>query len=280
VVTTPHDEESMKVILAAASTAAGTSFEHYRAATVTRRLALRLAQLGLHDLSSYRLRIEQDRGEARLLAELLLVGTTEAFRDEAVFTALRTQVLPALVERRLAAGARRLRIWSAGTSTGEEAFSLAALGMVAAGSRLAVDVLATDASSVALERAARGLIPRSRIEAPDEVGHFFRPLAGRSDTVEVVPELKERIVFARHDLLDPSRIAPREAVVASFDVVACRNVLIYLRPEAVLQVSARLVKACAPGGVLVLGTAEQVPESLRDQLRPMDGVPSVYLREP
>lgn len=270
----------MRAIVAAASAAVGVAFDQYRASTLSRRVALRIAQLGVPDGASYAQLLARDPSEARTLADLLLVGTTEAFRDEPVFRALRTEVFPALVARRLAGGAKRLRIWSAGTSTGDEAFSLAAVGILVADGRMEIDVLATDASPVALERAARGVLPRSHLDGvPEEARRFFRDVPGRAQSVEVTPEVKERVVFARHDLLDETRIAPREAVVASFDVVSCRNVLIYLRPDAVLRTSERLVKACAPGGILILGTAEQAPDALRDQLAPVPGAPSVYVRQ-
>ncbi len=270
------DDALLASIAAIASQASGIDFLRYRAATLERRIALRLAQSQLPDLASYAALLLRDPAEAHLLAEQLLVNTTEAFRDHAVFAALSRPLLPDLIALRLRANARRLRIWSAGTSMGDEAYSLGAVALAAANGAIEIDVLATDVSSVALERAARGQLPKARWTwQPEGTEHLFRVEA---DRVEVAPALRSIVTFARHDLLDRQRIAPREAVVASFDVVACRNVLIYLRPDAVSEVSARLLKVLGPGGLLVLGTAEQLPAELLDQVtRPSAGLP-IYLR--
>lgn len=238
-----------------------------------------MAQLRLTSPAEYLARLDEQPAEAHVLADLFLVGTTEAFRDASVFDALRTELLPELVRARLATRARRLRIWSAGTSTGEEAFSLATLATVVADGKLEIDVLGTDVSAVALERAARGRVRADKLHGvPKEfVERFFLPSEDDA-TRAVAPELRDRVTFARHDLLDPTRIAPTQAVVASFDVVACRNVLIYLKTEAVVAVLTRLLKVCSAGGLLVLGSAEQLPNELADlavQVHP--GVP-IFLR--
>jgi chemotaxis protein methyltransferase CheR len=270
------ETDDVAALAALAGRAAGIDFAQYRRPTIERRLAMRVAQLGAGDLASYRAKVASDPAEARHLAEILLVRTTEAFRDRPVFDALRSTILPALALRRASARARRLRVWSAGVSTGEEAFSLAALALLAAEPhRLEVDVLASDVSGTALERAARGVVPRGRMSAcpSDLVSRFFETT---DEGYAVAPELLERITFSRHDLLDPSRIAPREAVVATFDVVSCRNVMIYLEPGAARALLERLVKASSPGGVLLLGTAEALPRELHELARPVG--PSVYER--
>jgi chemotaxis methyl-accepting protein methylase len=270
------DEELLAAITQVASAASGVDFSRYRAATVERRVALRLTHTRQPDLSAYLALLAADPAEAHQLAEQLLVNTTEAFRDRPVFEGLVNALLPPLVAERARAGARRLRIWSAGTSMGDEAYSLGAAAIAVAGDRLEIDVLATDVSSVALERAARGAFPRSRLTwQPLGTEHLFTI---EGERVEVGPTLRSLVTFARHDLLDRHRIAPREAVIASFDVVACRNVLIYLQPDAVTEVTSRLLKVLNPGGLLVLGTAEQLPRELLDQVtRPITSLP-IYRR--
>lgn len=267
----------LSAIARIASVASGVDFGRYRRTTLERRIALRLTHTRRADLSAYLELLATDPAEAHLLAEQLLVNTTEAFRDRSVFEGLMRELLPTLVAERVRAGARRLRIWSAGTSMGDEAYSLGAAAIAVSGGALEIDVLATDVSSIALERAARGQLPTSRLTwQPQGTEHLFT-IAG--ERVEVSAPLRSVVTFARHDLLDPQRIAPREAVVASFDVVACRNVLIYLNPDAVLEVTRRLLKVLNSGGLLVLGTAEQLPAELLEQVtRPLVGLPIYLLR--
>ncbi|HEY6458906.1 MAG TPA: CheR family methyltransferase, partial [Polyangiaceae bacterium] len=186
---------------------------------------------------------------------------------------LRSTGLPRLFAERAARGARNVRAWVPGCSTGEEAFSLAMCMLEAAApSGMEVNVLASDVDARALATLGRGVVaPTAIAEVPDDVA--ARWLSRTEDGYEVAGEVRRVVTASQHDVLASENPAPRTAVLASFDVVSCRNLLIYLGTEAQRTVIARIIKACAPGGLVVLGKSE-LPRGASDELTVVaDGVP-------
>lgn len=196
-------------------------------------LAMLQAREGAHEL-------------ARLLA-VVSVHKTDLFRDEPQLEALQTHVL-----RPLVASGRPLRLWSAGCSTGEEVATLLVL-LAEAGAHPDSSVLGTDLSAAALEQAKRlAFTPEVLKRVPPELlGRYFRDGA-------LVPTLKARARFAQHNLVD--RPYPFANDDAHFDVIVCRNVLIYFTAEAARDTVSSFVERLTPGGVLVLSTAEPLLE--------------------
>lgn len=185
-------------------------------------------------------------GEARCvtaLVEASVVAETYFFRHPEQFELLRAELL-------VPAGERPLAAWSAGCATGEEAYSVA-MAMLAAGRGSQADrVVATDVSARSLRVAREGAYgPWSlRKLDPGVRRRWFDPPSGRE--ARVVPVVRERVEFRVHNLLrDPP---PAEA----FDLVVCRNVLIYFDPPTAAAVAAKLLSAVRPGGLLLLGPVE------------------------
>jgi chemotaxis protein methyltransferase CheR len=220
------------------------------------RVAERAAALGLDEADYLEHATGDDgggTGEQEALANLLRVGETRFFRHRAHVTALRERVLPERVEAARAAG-RPLRVWSAGCATGEEAWTLAMLAHEATdgtGYGGGFSVLATDLSPGALGQAERGRYAQERIaDVPPALrARWF------SDEGEVRDQLRAQVHFQRHNLLAPARYP------GGFDVILCRNVLIYFDGARRGEVIGRLCDALTDGGVLFLGYAE----TLRDQ---------------
>ncbi len=235
----------------------GLDLADYRPAALAPRLEARAAALGLPDAAAYVERLREDPAELARLADALLVQVTSFFRDPDVFAALDAHVLPRLL-RRAARENRPLRAWSVGTSTGQEACSLALLlADLAPAAGVPFEVLATDRSEAALAYARRGDYTAAEVASlpPARAARLVRDARGGG---RLPDDLRARIRFVRHDLLGP-RLAPREAVLASFDLVLCRNVLIYLAPRAQALALARLAEVLPAGGALGLGLAEGVP---------------------
>jgi chemotaxis methyl-accepting protein methylase len=177
----------------------------------------------------------------RLIAEIA-VGETYFFRHPEDFAVLQRRVVPALRE----AGLTRLRAWSAGCASGEEAYSLANCLGAAAGA-LGIEVLGTDLNVQALAAAERGVYgPRSlRGTAPA----WESTLLPGSDGLRRVPsELRRRVRFALHNLAEPG--APAALAGSGCEVIFCRNVLLYFGASAAAKVLARLAHSLAPGGYL------------------------------
>lgn len=184
-----------------------------------------------------------DAKDPELLAELhqaISVGETFVFRQPEHFDFLREEA-----SRRFG-GRTAINAWSAGCSTGEEAFTLAAV-LQAALPDAAISVLGTDLDRSRLLRAQQGVI---RHHAVREGSSLDVPLLGTpvQGGYEVLPQVRRLVRFERHNLL--------ESPPGAFDVVLCRNVLIYFTDEAITGACARLAQGLAPGGMLMLGAVE------------------------
>ncbi|PZX45915.1 two-component system CheB/CheR fusion protein [Roseinatronobacter thiooxidans] len=252
----PPSTDRYDNILAYLSKYAAQDLSLYKRGTLERRIARRmgLVGLGLGEMARYLGMLQADAEERAQLAADLLIHVTSFFRDKPVFTHLATKAIPDLV-RDLPEG-RPLRVWVAGCSTGEEAYSIAILcleAMEAAKSDAQLQILASDIDPEAIAAARTGFYPKE-IEAdisPERLKRFFVPEKGG---YRVTLALRDVIVFTVADLLsDPP--------FSKIDLVSCRNVLIYLGPEAQKRVIARCCFALRPRGLLLLGTAEMPGES-------------------
>jgi chemotaxis protein methyltransferase CheR len=187
---------------------------------------------------------------ARLLS-LVSVHKTDLFRDEQQLEALRLHVLAPLVKE-----GRPLHVWSAGCSTGEEVATLLIL-LAEVGARPDSTVLGTDLSEHALGRArplSFGAEAMKRVPTELATRYFLRDGANQ----KVVETLARRASFAQHNLVD--RPYPFSAAQSPFDVIVCRNVLIYFTEEAARATVTSFMERLRPGGVLVLSTAEPLLE--------------------
>lgn len=186
------------------------------------------------------------------VAEALLNHESFFFRDPPAFTQLTNSIAGPLREARL--NQRRLRIWSAGCSTGQEVYSLAMSfaerpdlwdGWI-------IDILGTDVSRLAIDRSRAGIYSQFEIQRGLPVRQMLRWFESRQEDWHAVPEIRRRVGFQVHSLLDP---APG---MLAFDVILCRNVLIYFSQAVRTGVFERLCKAITPDGVLMLGAGETV----------------------
>jgi chemotaxis methyl-accepting protein methylase len=229
----------------------GLDFGGYRPATLVRRLRNRMIAAGEPTLHGYLERLRREPAEADALVEKLTIKVSRFFRDPATFEAVRR----GLQERRAEARGGPLHVWSAGCGAGEEPYGLAIL-LAEIDSRGDDEVLATDIDPAALARAARGCYAESALEGVDHekrVRYFEeRPGAAGQAEYRVRPELRDRVTLRPHDLVG-SASSPG---ARRFDLVCCRNVLIYLEAPTQARVESLLADSVLPGGLLCLGEAE------------------------
>ncbi|OTP70929.1 chemotaxis protein CheB [Caballeronia sordidicola] len=228
-------------------------FTLYKRGTLERRIERRraMAVIETSNMADYIGVLANDPVELELLAKDILINVTQFFRDPKVFDLLAKTVVPELV--RSHAPGQDIRIWIAGCSTGEETYSLAMLFLeeiAASGRGIKLQVFASDVDPDALIKAREGLYPET-IEAdvsPTRLANFFLK---EGNTYRVLAELRSMVVFTAHDVLvDPP--FPR------LDMVSCRNLLIYLNPEAQTKAVSFFHFALRDGGILLLGSAETV----------------------
>lgn len=227
------------------------NFALYKPGTLLRRMERRMAIAGIPDRDRYMAVLRKDSSELERLAKDLLIHVTSFFRDANAFETLAKTIVPELV-RDTTAG-QLLRVWIPACSTGEETYSLVMLMLeeIAATNRnIKLQVFASDVEEEAVRFARNGWYPAS-IEAdvtPTRLARFFvKDDAG----YRVKPQLREAVIFTVQDIL-------ADAPFSRIDLVSCRNLLIYLRPEVQDKVLSLFHFALRPGGILFLGSAEKV----------------------
>ena len=236
-------------------------------AQVCKRLKRRISSLGVDGFAGYRERLTADPQEWAALDACCHITISRFFRDKGVFEALRTRVLPDIAARAAQEG-RDARLWSAGCASGEEPYTCKILWPIEVNAA-ALSIIATDTDESVLERARQACYqPSSLRELPDGLvtEGFIR--AGRSLCVR--PRHREDVTFVRQDL--------RSAAPGGlFDLVLCRNLAFtYFVPPLQRKVLGRIIQRLAPGGYLVIGAHEQLPEPL---LAPVHGAAHIFQAE-
>ncbi|MGU7782042.1 CheR family methyltransferase [Burkholderia sp. PU8-34] len=242
-------ERAVREIMIILRTRTAHDFRHYKRATVLRRIERRMQVNGITDLQAYRDHLHLHTEETQALLQDMLISVTNFFRDKEAFDVLEREVLPRLFEGRDEQD--RIRVWSVGCATGEEAYSLAMLlqeRSLKSADGISFQVFATDIDERAISFARAGLYPDSILAdvTPGRVRQFFS-----KDTAHyrVKKELREHMLFAHHNVLsDPP--------FSRLDLICCRNLLIYLDREAQIEILKMFHFALRPGGVLFLGSSE------------------------
>jgi two-component system CheB/CheR fusion protein len=236
-------------------------FALYKEGTLLRQIQRRMVMASIRDLGVYLSTIRTDPDEIDRLAKDMLINVTQFFRDEKTFEVLAETIVPLLIRQQPLA--TPIRIWDAGCSTGEETYSLAMLFLeeIASAKRnVKLQVFASDVDDDALAIARNGLYPESikKDVSPARLERFF---TRENHSYRVTRELRETVVFTTQDLLG-------DAPFSRLDLVSCRNVLIYLRPEVQEKVLSLFHFALREHGILVLGASETVG-TLGDRFEPI-----------
>ncbi len=243
--------------------ASGVDFSSYKRSTIERRLARRLAKHQLSSLEAYSAFLVANPEEARSVYEDLLIHVTEFFRDG--------PMLEMLVGRLAPGGDVAVRVWVPGCSTGEEVYSLAMLLVERFGERREVQLFGSDLSEHAIDCARIGRYPESVAAqvGAERLARFFKR---DGDGYRINREIRERCIFARHDLVtDPP--------FSRLDAVSCRNVLIYLDGSLQRRVIPLFHYALNQPGFLLLGRAESIGD-LEDLFATVDGDARLFARKP
>jgi len=237
---------------------------------VQSRLAPVAARHAGGDLALLLKKLQEDRSP-RLLQEAMeamLTPETFFFRDATPFQALKEKILPALLRRPSAE--KRLRFWSAACASGQEAYSLAMLlkdYMLPPDWRY--DILATDVSHSILDRAREGLYTQFEVQRGLPIQLLIRHFTKEGDLWRIKPELRATVRFA------PANLLAGSGHLGRFDVIFCRNVLIYFDAPTKARVLRSLKPCLEPDGVLFLGSAETVI-GLSDDFKPLADVPGAF----
>ena len=245
------EDEARQGIIQLLLQISGIDFNDYKPATLNRRIERRMQVRHMRSFADYLALLEHDVAEVSVLRRELLIPVTSFFRDPDVFDTLSRKAIDDLVGH--AESGSALRVWVAGCSTGEEAYSIA-IAFFEAFERArrwpALKVFATDVNQHNVEFAAAGRYPESAAAelTAERLERFFNR---NGNQYSVKPELRQCIVFARHNLLN-------DPPFTRMSLVSCRNTLIYFTPGAQKRALDRLQYAIEPQGFMLLGSSESL----------------------
>jgi chemotaxis methyl-accepting protein methylase len=235
----------------------------YKQPCLRRRIAVRMRARGVHTYDAYALVLEAQPEEYDLLVDALTINVTKFFRNPETYALLRDRVVPDIV-----AGGRPIAVWSAGCATGEEAYSLAILFREAGAARARID--ATDLDPTALAFLERAEYPPAALEEvpTDARRRWFSD----GPPFRVAPEITRMVRSVRHDLTRDA--APRPP----YQLVVCRNVVIYFDRPLQERLFQTFHDALEPGGWLLLGKVEALFGPARSLLRTEDARERLFRR--
>lgn len=261
-------EQLLHDVLIQLRTGTGHDFKHYKRATVLRRIERRMqvTVTAQPNLRAYYHYLQSNPEETKALLGDMLIGVTNFFRDREAFEALERDVVPQLVSAAVSAQPEKeeIRVWSAGCSTGEEAYSVAMLlndQLQLDNSAASMQVFATDIDERAICIGRAGLYPQAIVTdvPPTRLRHYF---IKEDDHYRIRKELREKVLFAKHSLLsDPP--------FSQIDLIVCRNLLIYLDREVQREILQMFHFALRPGGFLFLGSSESA-DACHELFAPVD----------
>ena len=216
-----QDEAAFKQILSLLRIRKGTDFTYYKQTTIRRRILRRIALHKNSQPATYLKFLRENIGEQDALYQDLLIRVTSFFRDPKVFNNLCESVFPNILKNKIMG--EPIRVWVAGCSTGEEAYSIAiCLKEFLGGKNEKVQIFATDISEPAIEKARAGIYSKSEVEGATthRLQEFFTRTHG---SYQVNKQVRDMCVFAVHSFL-------KDPPFGKIDFVSCRNVLIYMEP--------------------------------------------------
>lgn len=246
------DKHGLNKIFALIKNKTKVDFTYYKENTVNRRIERRMTINQIDDLDNYIDYLQRYPGEIIALHKELLIGVTSFFRDPETFDYVHKKCLPNIVDN---VAGQELRLWIAGCSTGEEAYTLAMLLHEYAeriGRKRNMKVFATDIDKDAIQFAANGVYPESIAADIDQeyLGKYFHKV---NEEFRITRMIREMVVFAQHNLI-------KDPPFTNINLVSCRNLLIYLQQPMQKKVLECFNFSLNPGGYLLLGSSETTGE--------------------
>ncbi len=260
----PADDEGLDALLDHVRRQRGFDFTGYKRTTIARRVGKRVQALGLAGYRDYIDHLEVDPAEFQRLFDTVLINVTRFQRDAEAWRTLQDEVLPAILRAKPADAP--IRVWSAGCSTGQEAYSVAIALTEILGTETfleRVKIYGTDIDAPALAVARHATYPAEELDAfdPDVRDRYFLPAGevtpvlpgvdGSGDGWTFRPDLRRAMIFGEHNLLS-------DAPISRLDLLVCRNTLMYFNADVQAHVLQRFHFALRPHGVLFLGKAEKL----------------------
>ena len=284
----------------------GFDFSGYYPAMLARRINQRLTATSSANFRDYLSFTQRNPDELDLLIDVITINVSRFFRDALTFELIADRILPVIIQEKDRSQDHSLRIWSAGCAKGEEPYSLAILihellektgGHCRKSGNpyrsdqglsteyqyrkplplppFSVHIFATDIDGGALKDAVKAVYPMASV---DNIKHRFlvKYFAPEGTSFRLIPEIRDMVTFTPYDMLDKKHGVPPESVFGAFDLVLCRNLLIYFNIEYQETIFAKLYHSLAENGYLVLGEAEAPTIKYRRHFRRVFDFSPIY----
>ncbi len=239
----------------------GFDFSKSRYSSLERKITARTDLLEISTAQDYIRHLESHPEEWPALIDLLTINVSRFFRNALTFEMLAKRILPGILAQKQKETSPNLRIWSAGCACGEEPYSIAILIhdlLQKEPFDLDLNIFATDINRTALKKARKAVFETDQLtNVPLKyLQTHFKP---KQAQYKLKKKIKEMVNFSFYDILNDKTYVPPESVYGDFDMVLCRNLLIYFLQENQKTIFKKLFRALTPRGYLIIGEAERLP---------------------
>lgn len=252
----------------------GFNCEQYKEAHFKRRINVRFRATGSESYEEYIKLLKRNSNEREYLIKTLTINISEFFRNPETFEIIEKEIIPLLIKYRSNSIIKSIRIWSAGCAAGEEVYSLAILIHRILGKDLdkfRVSILGTDIDTISLEKARKGIYHEETLKKMD-VSIKQSYFAKQDEGYQVSDQLKNIVHFQRHDMIS-------ESFTSRFDLIVCRNVMIYFKKEIQEQLQLNFHQALNGRGFFVIGKAETLLGTASNLFKPYNARERLYIKE-
>lgn len=265
------DDLGLMLLLKKIARDRGLDFSGYKASSLERRILSRLHALRVNSLHEYLKKLDQIPGEYNRLIKNMTINVTEFFRDRKMFNILERQVIPEIVQRKLAKDSRIIRVWSAGTAYGAEAYSLAMLfheNIDPLTSEFLIKIYGSDIDNDCIARAAKAEYSLDEVKnlRRHYIVNYFKCVGNK---YVIVDSMRRMVKFIQHDLINDNPLI-------NMDLILCRNVMIYFTKELQQKIFIKFYNALNNLGYLILGVVESLSGKVQQRFRVIDNETRIY----
>lgn len=252
----------------------GFNCEYYKEAHFRRRINVRVRATSSDSYIAYIKLLKKNPEEYERLLDTLTVNVSEFFRNPEVFRLIENEIIPSIVKYGSESSIKSIRVWSAGCASGEEAYSLAILFhrfLKPNFEKYRIDIIGTDIDSRSLEKAKKGIYNESslkNVSSNIKDNYFLK----NGDKYQITDQLKKLAHFKHHDLISGPKIK-------QFDIIICRNVMIYFKKEIQEQLQLNFYQSLEKGGFFIIGKAETLLSPASSLFKTYSSRERLYVKE-
>ncbi len=252
-------------------------FSGTRESMLVRRISKRLNPTGSKSFPDYYAYLKTHPEELENLIQVLTINVSWFFREPLTFEIL-SKILNEMINEKIENGNKWLRVWSAGCSTGEEPYSVAMIidGIMSrCNTDLQLNIFATDIDKNAIRIAKKGIYTGDAVRNVKQ-GQIAAYFSSEKDQFKLDPSIRKMVDFSYHDLKDKQGVCPPDSIFGNFDLILCRNVLIYFDPGCQEEILSKFYKSMNRDGYLVLGKAEVPTGHCKTLFEPENSFSKIY----